>query len=69
LRPYLEKYPTRKKRGGVVQVVKLLPSKCEALSSPTTTKNKKQRNLRSQRKDSKILRYFSPEIRKPASNF
>jgi hypothetical protein len=32
-RPYLKKYPTKKRAGGVAQVVERLPSKCEVLKS------------------------------------
>jgi hypothetical protein len=31
IRPYLKKYPTQKRAGGVPQTVEHLPSKCEAL--------------------------------------
>jgi hypothetical protein len=38
-----QKYSTQKSAGGVAQVVKSLPSKCEALSAnPSTTKKKKK---------------------------
>jgi hypothetical protein len=36
----------RKRAGGMAQVVELLPSKCEALSSnPSTTEKKKKGNI------------------------
>jgi hypothetical protein len=42
------KYPTQKRTGGVVQVIEHQPSKCEALSSNTSTaKKKKKLNLTS----------------------
>jgi hypothetical protein len=41
MRPHLEKKPSRKKAGGVTQVLRMPVTKCKALSSnPSATKKK-----------------------------
>jgi hypothetical protein len=44
--PLSQKYPTKKRAGGMAQVVEHLPSKCEALSStPILQNNNNKKNL------------------------
>jgi hypothetical protein len=46
MRPYLEKTQHKNRTGGVVHVVKCLPSKCEALSSnPVSPPQKKEKEM------------------------
>jgi hypothetical protein len=49
MRPYLEKYLTHKRAGGVAQVIECLPSKCEALSSNPSTEKKKKKGRERER--------------------
>jgi hypothetical protein len=41
-----QKYSTKNRAGGVVQVVKCLPSKCEALSSSTRHQKRKMETMK-----------------------
>jgi hypothetical protein len=44
MRPYLKKYPSQKKAGGVSQVVERLPSKCETtVQTPVPLRQKKKK--------------------------
>jgi hypothetical protein len=45
MRPYLEKYPTQKRAGGVAQAV-YLPRKREGVQTSVLAKKKKKKGLR-----------------------
>jgi hypothetical protein len=55
IRPYW-KSNYGKRPGGVTEVVELLPSKCEALSSsPSTDKNKKRKERKTNQTKKKLI--------------